>query len=1157
MEEKQKKEKQKSKSVLKRTLKVLSWICVSLILILVLLLGAVVWIFTPERLTPIVERYANEYVNAKVDVGRVELTFWKTFPQLRVDVDSVAIVSNGFSGLDNGKRASLPVNADSLLTLSHFHGGVNVVALLSGKIEVYEVELRRPMINLVQYNDSISNFDIVPPSEPDTAVAESSGLPDLSIARFAIVDALPITYTSVADSLNVGVTLGVTYLDGNDAPQYEIALNGDAKALLPPAIVEANLPIGLNGNIQWSPAEPYVVSMHDFAIDIAELHSTLDATVDMTGDMIVEGLDFKIHGLPISAVLAHIPAEYRVPAIENINTDLIVNAGVTLSQPYNLMSDALPTAAVSVELPEGKLQFGKHHKPLDISADISADLNGHDLNASTINVKSFAINGVSIDVNLDGTFSSLINDPAVNANFKGKLTFDNLPPIILNRIPGEIRGNLTADAKIKLRQSQLSRTRFHKVKVSGTMALHDFTYTDSATDFYTRETVFEFGTSNSFVTAKHSVDSLLTASIKVDTARVVYSGTRIVVGNFKAGVGCKNIASSIDSTQVNPIGATIRADRVNFHSSDSTRIRLRDIKCYASLRRFRQEAKIPELKLVVDAKRISYGDNLNRMNLREGNINVTAHIKKRKQMSARMKARYDSVAQLHPDLAPDSIYKLARATMRRNRASVATVDNDKEIMDFALDNSTKELLRRWNVHGTIAAKRGRLFTPYFPLRNTLKNVNIDFTTDSLLLNNIGYTVGRSDFLINGSIRNISRALTSRRGAPLYIDFSVRSDTVDVNQIAEAVFAGAAFSEKAGKNTLAIANIEDEDSIQSAFDQLQDTAQAAAVLVPTNIEATIRLRAHNVIYADMLLKKMRGIIMMKEGALNMHNLTASTDIGTMGLSALYTAPSKKDLSFGFGLQIKDLQLNKFINMMPAVDSLMPMLKNFEGIIDADIAATTQIDTAMNFVLPTLNAAIKLHGDSLVLLDADTFKSLSKWLMFKNKKRNMIDNMTVEILVENSMLELFPFMFDIDRYRLGIMGSNDMAFNFNYHVSVLKSPLPFKFGLTVSGNADDMKIRVGKAKFKEKMVGERVAIVDTTRVNLLKQIENVFRRGVNTARLGNLEVDRSQVGQGIESFDAVSDTISRADSLMLIKEGILPAPVDTVETSEAVDKKQKRK
>ena len=170
--------------------------------------------------------------------------------------------------------------------------------------------------------------------------------------------------------------------------------------------------------------------------------------------------------------------------------------------------------------------------------------------------------------------------------------------------------------------------------------------------------------------------------------------------------------------------------------------------------------------------------------------------------------------------------------------------------------------------------------------------------------------------------------------------------------------------------------------------------------------------------------------------------------------------------------------------------------------------------------------------------------------------MIDNMTVEILVENSMLELFPFMFDIDRYRLGIMGSNDMAFNFNYHVSVLKSPLPFKFGLTVKGNADDMKIRVGKAKFKENMAGTRVAIVDTTRVNLLNQIENVFRRGVASARLGNLDVNRDRLNGVMENIDAAADTISHADSLLLIKEGILPAPIESID-SVTVNNKDKKK
>ena len=88
-------------------------------------------------------------------------------------------------------------------------------------------------------------------------------------------------------------------------------------------------------------------------------------------------------------------------------------------------------------------------------------------------------------------------------------------------------------------------------------------------------------------------------------------------------------------------------------------------------------------------------------------------------------------------------------------------------------------------------------------------------------------------------------------------------------------------------------------------------------------------------------------------------------------------------------------------------------------------------------------MKLHGDSLVLFDSETFATISKWLMFKNKKRNLIDNMDVELVVKDNTLELFPFIFQMDRYKVGVMGSNDLDLNLNYHVSVLKSPIPFKF------------------------------------------------------------------------------------------------------------------
>ncbi len=1156
MEEKDAKQNTpKKKSLIKRLFKILTWTIIGIVLLIALILGCVVWILTPDRLTPIVEQYANEYVDARVDVGRVELTFWGTFPQLRVDVDSLSIVSDGLTALTPEQRMALPENADTVLYIGHFHGGVNLMSLMTGKIDVYDVEIRKPMVNIVQYNDSINNFSIISPSAETADTTESElSIPDLAIDRFTIADALPIRYFSHSNNIDAGITLGVTYLDGNEAPQYTLNVNGDAQALLPPTIIERNIPIGINGKIDWSPATPYQLALSDFNIDIAELHSTLSTSLDFSSELTVNSFSMFIDRLPIAAAISHMPEDIR-SSLKMINTDITVSAGATLAEPYVISDTSLPMIDATLDINKGYLRFGKHHKPLTISSAITANINGKNLDASVVTVKSLSVDGVSINADFNGTFRSLLSDPKVVAHFDGKLNFNNFPPILLNKIPGKITGSLTAKTDINLRQSHLSKTHFHKAKLSGSATLHNFTFNDSNTSFYTRATTFRFGSSDSFTRGEHRVDSLLTASVKIDTAFVDYIGTRINISDLRAGIGCANIASSLDSTQVNPISARIKARRISANTTDSTRLRLRDITCRASLRRFNNEAKVPQLSLIIDAKRMNYGDNLNRLNLREGKIDVTAHLRKRKGMSARMKARYDSIAMLHPELPQDSIFKLARQSNRRSRRPVKI--SDEEVMDFALDNSTKDLLRRWDVKGTITAKRGRLFTPYFPLRNRLSDIDIYFNSDSLMLNDIKYNVGHSDMVVNGSIRNIRRALTSRRGSPLTIRFRVNSDTIDVNQIAEATFAGAAFAERMATQNISLAHIENEDSLENTLEEIQAPDSAmAALIIPKNIDASIFVRAENVLYSDMVLKQFRGNVLMREGAVNMRRLSAATDMGNLKMSALYSAPNKKEMRFGFGLEIKDLQLDKVIKMIPAIDSIMPMLNEFEGIIDADIAATTDIDSAMNFVMPSLSAAIKLHGDSLVLLDADTFKSLSKWLLFKNKKRNMIDKMTVEAVIDNSQLELFPFMFDIDRYRLGIMGSNDMAMNYKYHISVLKSPLPFKFGINVSGDIDDMKIRIGKAKFKEKMVTERVAIVDTTRINLLNQIENVFRRGVETSRLSKLKVDRSQIATDTAG-EASSDTISHADSLVLIKEGLLEAPPEPQDSLPEQNKNGKKK
>ena len=146
-------------------------------------------------------------------------------------------------------------------------------------------------------------------------------------------------------------------------------------------------------------------------------------------------------------------------------------------------------------------------------------------------------------------------------------------------------------------------------------------------------------------------------------------------------------------------------------------------------------------------------------------------------------------------------------------------------------------------------------------------------------------------------------------------------------------------------------------------------------------------------------------------------------------------------------------------------------------------------------------------------------------------------------QNRPLEnIYPFIFNIDRYKLGVQGHNDFNMNFDYHIAVLKSPLPFKFGINISGNADDMKIRLGKAKIKENEVARTSLVNDTTKVNLFKQMQSMLRKGAQAALQNSDLYDERKKSQLRKMRKNISDDdqLSKQDSLNLISEGIIEAP-----------------
>lgn len=1119
-----------------RILRGTGWVLLSLVVALVIICSAVVWVLSPEQLTPIIERVASKSLNADVRLGRAELTFWSSFPKIKVEIDGLDIVSRSLSGLPEHERAALPADADSVLSVAHFTGGVNLVHALAGKFTVYDVELNGPRLNLIQVNDTVSNFNIFPSSAPDTT---STPLPEITVNRFAITDARPFRYRSLADSVDVTVNLRTISLQGNDAPQYRLEMQTRIETPLLDDVSYETMRFSLDGRINWSAREPSQFNIDDLHFVLEnDVDMTLSTSVDIAENLTFNRLDMALRNIRPANLVEHLPKGLR-DGFRTLDTDMSADISARLLRPFVITdSITVPWVEATVSIPDCRFSF----ETIDfrrLSAEIKAEVNGDDINRSTVTVEKLTLNGNAINADLSATVTSLLDNPVLKGKFYGSVDFNRLPLIIKRRLGGKLTGRLDADTKFNLRLSDFSPRDFHKANIDGEINLRDLRYTstDTLTRLYSHHARLAFGTDMTFRSDDHRVDSLLMVKINVDTAYMWDAGIETRIKSLRAGFGASNVVSSSDTTQINPFGGAVHlADFFCYSADDSVRVRMRDIGGFASLLRYKGEARVPLLALRLSAGRMRLAQPAYMTSLTGAKLDVTAHLRPRRRTRSRGAGNVEAGREaLRALSASDSLGQTLRGRLLRLTAE--QLDSaGVEVMDFNVDNSIRSLLRRWNLHGTMQATKGSLRLPRMRLRNNFTDLDLNFNTDSVELRSLNYRFGHSDFRVQGLVSNIRQALSTRRPGPVKVDFDIESDSINVNEIVR-ILAGAGGEASSGADAALadewareeLAEIENADSLPDSI--------TGPILIPVNIDATLDVHARKVIYSDLLLDDFAGRLLIYHGMVNLHNLSANTEVGNLNVSALYSAPTADKINFGMAMDLHNFHIARLPQVVPAIDSIVPMMHYLSGVVNAQIAVTSDITPDMYFDIPTLKAAMQFSGDSLVVFDNNTFRSLSKWLMFKDKKRNMIDHLNIEMTVSDGILNLYPFIVNIDRYKLGVMGYNDLDFNLNYHIAVLKSPIPFKFGINIKGTPAHTKIRLGGAKFKEKMVAQRDSIAANTRISLLSEINGAFRRGLRAARLGPLRIQGSADSSYMQ---APEERFSAADSAVMIKEGLIEVP-----------------
>ena len=1133
----------------KTLLKVAFW----LITIWAALLVTIQIALSEKVLTKIVNRYAAEYIEGEVSFGSASVSVFKTFPRVFVALEDFHITYPA-DRFDEAEQAGAQGHlmhkgcsetADTLASFKRFSASLNMAALMRGDLRIPHLRLVHPRVFLHTYANGESNLDILK-FESDTTEADTSALaiPKISVGRislsrhphivytdsrdtvFAMIDVARIGFTGqisstqkarrnrqtrftprnttkglTIDSLMVAgrvkkdtVALAVNRLYAQD-DDGALSIDGKAKAMLATRSAgRIHLPISISGKLDFPKDSVPAFSLKNFRADVGDFPIVAEAYVRLLEGKADMRTSIGIKDCRLNDVF-HGFARNIIPELEDIETDARLTAIAECNGEYAYSEGELPKVTMTISMPEANLKYAGLDN-LDLKIGVAAS--GHTGSGGKVNaaIDSLTVKANGLDVNIKGHGRDLLSaDPSIDIDGYLHATLDTLINVLPDTLGIIAKGELTGRVKGNALLSQLSIYNFSHANITGDINSDQLKIQmpSDSIDVDIKGLDIFIGPEER-VSRRDSSKTFRLAGItaKVKQGKILY-GSALSANTSNLLISAKNSvnsdASSPKDSTLNPLSGRLSAETLIIKDAAGAVVNLSETSNSFMLRPKKDQPKIPILSLTSKNKKITLSQDKNRAVFTNANLKARAEMNtvQRKQ---RAKAYRDSLANVYPDIPRDSLLRHAFAQRSRMPVPEWLQEEDfrKQDIDIRLDETLAKYFREWDLNGQISVSNGNVITPYFPVNNALKGFELNFTNNEVRVDTLKVVSGKSELEFKGALTGLKRALLGRTTrSTMKLDLDISSGKMNATELMAAYQKGLKYNPATDTE----ADIEEADTLQ-----LEEYTAPALIVIPANLDANIRFNARNATYADLLADTITAKVLMKERCVQITDTKAQTNMGEITFDAFYSTRSKKDLKAGFDLNFKDITADKVISLMPSIDTLMPILKSFCGDLNCEIAATTALDTNMNLVMPSINGIMRISGENLTIAENEIYTSLAKKFMFKDKKEGHIDNMILEAVIKDNVLEVFPFTVSMDRYLLAMSGIQNLDMSYRYHASVIKSPLPVKLGIDVYGqDFDNMKFKVGKAKYRSSEVPVFSGVIEETKINLVKAIKNIFEKGVD--------------------------------------------------------------
>lgn len=1027
---------------MKKTLKITGIVLASLIGVVLVAVGIALAVVTSSgRLTSMVRKYAPNFVNCEVQLGKADLTIVKTLPNIGVEIDHVALI-NPMQGSPSDTLA----NIDKLLVsidLKQF--------LKHDAIVVKKCVLEGAFVNLYTDADGHSNLDIFDASSSPDDTTSSSFDYMVDIEAVRIKDS-KVLYTDVRSSMLAavdGLNLDLKGRLNEEDIKAELGLTTQQLALQMPSLSTdvKNLDVSFKGHLcnyeqlggTLKLATPDISlnlggdylqhdtvrlvlpvdfdlntmagSLHEAQIALNDYVIRVDGSGDMgTNGDIHTNLELNTNTLVIEDLMTYLPQDVQA-SLDGIGFSGKV--AITDAKVVGTFNDSLmPLITATVVTDKATVDVASLPFPIadiDLHALLDLDLNAQ----SNLTLNNLTAKFNQTELSASGKVNDVTNSLGLDLDVKADLPMSDLKGFL----PDDVRivGHSDVDMNLNFTLDQLMAAlddfNLNRLNARGVVKIKDF--------------AFDMDTIHAEA-SKLDVNVVLPASRQIKGRKGVYLA--LASGQLKARMG-------------NDMNADLKDFALGLTADDFA-------------------GDLAQMNLNADLKTSHLNFVLDTLNIDVQAPTITVMTMPVQQKEAGLNARLGFKSQ-HLQGTMGQAYAIKTESL--------------DITASARENTAKEdILNHWNPEADFSLKNAEIHMD--GLAETIYVPNIDFLFNS---HELGFKkstikIGESDLSLEGNVVGIKEWVEDHNNL-MKGEMELTSDFLNINELMD-------LTSGLGSDPDTLAREETVNADDNPF------------IVPVGVDFNFAVKTKKAIFDNFDLNNLGGQMTVKDGTLVLQEIGFTNKAAEMQLTAMYQTPRKNHLFLGMDFHLLDVQINDLLTMIPFIDTLVPMLKTFDGQAEFHIAAETNLKSNYQPKISTLRAAADIEGQNLTVNDQLSFTKITDMLKVSTNGEFRIDSLDVQLTVFKDQIELYPFLISIGKYKAVASGRQKLDETCNYHISVTDTPLPTRLGLDVTGNLGDLKFTLAKCKYKNLYRPERRSDTDNMVLELKRKIAESLKQNV---------------------------------------------------------------